>query len=70
MKGFKLMYFSLDGKTTESAPILEFKIANKQNLRLNFMATDKLIGFITLTPREISHIMRIGFHLPVLNNPT
>lgn len=63
------MYLNIDGKDTEKVPIHSFEVVNKKNIKLIFVTEKNIDSSIVLMPMEISHIMRIGFHLPVIDNP-
>lgn len=64
------MFYSFDGKNSESSPIIDFETVIKKNIKLTFINEKQKECFVTLTSREISHIMRIGFHLAIIEDPT
>lgn len=64
------MYYNFDGIHTELTPIFEFEIVNEHNIKLNFIGEKEVCCFVTLTPREISHIMIIGLVLDFTKKPT
>ena len=69
MKGVPIMYFNFDDKVTHDARIFDYTIANNTNIRLDLKSNDKVIGFVTLMPPEISHIVRIANDLPAIQPP-
>lgn len=64
------MYYCFDGKTSETSQIIEYTPVIKKNIRMTFLNKKQQECFVTLSSREISHIMRIGFHLAIIENPS
>ena len=64
------MYILLENGQIKQSIITDYVVIDNQRIKLILLMPSGKEFFVTLTPPEISHIMRIGFHLPVIDNPT